>query len=151
MHRHHCIIYTIPGANGSLEPGNRLLNFLWYTNESEESLQEILIDSIDGYRHHNIVPAGHVREDIWNAQLMRAKMALLPVAFYEVMSKIQRPFIQVITDFCSTKAAFEDGKVLLVGDAVSLFRPHIAFSGTQAAYHALRVEQYLDGKITLQE
>src|SRR3569833_1966651 len=31
MKQHHCIMYMIPGPNGSLEPGERLLNFLWYT------------------------------------------------------------------------------------------------------------------------
>ena len=151
MYRHHCIMYTIPGVNGSLEPGERFLNFLWYTNESEESLRDIMIDSVDGHRHHNIVPAGHVRDDIWNAQLRRAKIVPLPIPFQEVISKVRSPFIQVVTEFCGTKAAFEEGKVLLVGDALSLFRPHTAFSGTQAAYHALRVKKYLDHRITLQE
>lgn len=151
MHRHHCIMYTIPGINGSLEPGERLLNFLWYTNESEESLHDILIDGVDGHRHHNLVPAGRVREGIWNAQVQRAKDVPLPLPFLEVMIKIRGPFIQVITEFCAPKAAFEDGRVLLVGDALSLFRPHTAFSGTQAAFHALRVEEYVGRRITLQE
>lgn len=151
MHRHHCIMYTIPGANGSLEPGERMLNFLWYTNETLEALDEILIDGIDGHKHHNLVPAGRVRKDIWSSQLARAKQVPLPMPFLEVMNKIQRPFIQVITEFCSSRAAFEDGRVLLVGDALSLFRPHTAFSGTQAAFHASRVEEYVTGKISVRE
>jgi hypothetical protein len=151
MHRHHCIMYTIPGINGSLEPGERLLNFLWYTNETEEALQEILIDGVDGHKHHNIVPAGRIREYIWTAQVEHAKNVPLPSPFLEVITKIRRPFIQVITDFCAPQAAFEDGKVLLVGDSLSLLRPHTAFSGTQAAFHALRVEEYVGGKITLKQ
>lgn len=151
MHRHHCIMYTIPGADGSLNPGERFLNFLWYTNETPEALDEIMIDGIDGHRHHNIVPAGRVREDIWNTRLAQAKKIPLPLPFLEVIMKIERPFIQVITEFCSPRAAFEDGKVLLVGDALSLYRPHTAFSGTQAAFHALQVEDYVGGKISLQE
>ncbi|KAF2865018.1 hypothetical protein BDV95DRAFT_587554 [Massariosphaeria phaeospora] len=150
MHRHHCIMYTIPGANGSLESGERLLNFLWYTNESQGALQDILKDRIDGRKHHNLVPAGRVREEVWNAQIGYTKSVPLPTPFLEVMLKIRRPFIQVITEFCSPRAAFEDGRVLLVGDALSLFRPHTAFSATQAAFHASRVEEYVSGKISLQ-
>jgi 2-polyprenyl-6-methoxyphenol hydroxylase-like FAD-dependent oxidoreductase len=151
MHRNHCIMYTIPGSNGCLEAGERFLNFLWYTNQSPEELEEILKDAIDGHVHHNIVPSGHVREDIWSAQITRAQKEPLPCSFLEVMGKIRSPFIQVITEFCSPRAAFENGRVLLVGDALSLFRPHTAFSGTQAAFHASRVEEYIRGEISVSE
>ncbi|KAI1141439.1 FAD/NAD(P)-binding domain-containing protein [Hypoxylon sp. FL0543] len=151
MHRQHCILYMIPGVDGALEPGCRLMNFLWYTNETPEALEDIMIDGIDGHRHHNIVPAGRVREDVWKARLEYAKKAPLPGPFLEVITNIRRPFIQVITDVRSPQAAFEDGRVLLVGDALSLYRPHTAFSATQAAFHALMVEDYLAGKISLQK
>lgn len=151
MHLQHCIVYTIPGPNGSLEPGERLLNFLWYTNESEEALDEIMVDAVDGHRHHNIVPAGRVCPDIWATRLREAKRIPLAVPFLEIMTKIRSPFIQVITEFCSPRAAFEDGRVLLVGDALSLFRPHTAFSATQAAFDALRVNDYVDRKMSLEE
>ncbi|KAI0392947.1 hypothetical protein F5Y17DRAFT_333028 [Xylariaceae sp. FL0594] len=149
MHLHHCIMYTIPGPDGSLEPGKRYFNFLWYTNESPDSLDEIMIDNETGRRHHNIVPAGHVRADIWASRVEEAKRIPLTEPFLEIISKIKRPFIQRITDFCSPRAAFEDGRVLLVGDALSLFRPHTALSGTQAAFDALMVSEYVSGKITL--
>ncbi|KAJ5715853.1 uncharacterized protein N7483_013034 [Penicillium malachiteum] len=151
MDKQHCIVYTIPGKNGSLQPGERYLNFLWYTNETEESLNEILKDGLDGHRHHNIVPSGHVREDIWAERKRQAITLPLSKPMLEIFLKIQRPFIQVITDFCSQQAAFEDGKVLLVGDGLSLFRPHTAFSGTQAAFHALRTADFVNGKVTLQQ
>ncbi|ROT41235.1 FAD/NAD(P)-binding domain-containing protein [Sodiomyces alkalinus F11] len=151
MDRHHCLVYTIPGVDGSLEKGERYLNFLWYTNETPEALDEILIDGIDGHRHHNIVPSGHVRKDIWEARLQTARSIPLPGPFLEIITKIERPFIQVITEVISPRASFEDGRVLLMGDGLSLYRPHTAFSGTQAAFHALKVEEYVEGKISAQE
>jgi 2-polyprenyl-6-methoxyphenol hydroxylase-like FAD-dependent oxidoreductase len=151
MHRHHVVVYMIPGIDGSLEPGERFLNFLWYTNESVEALDEIMKDGIDGHRHHNIVPSGHVREDLWAARVETAREIGLVGPFMEVITKIRQPFIQVITDFCAPQAAFEQGKVLLMGDALCLFRPHTAFSGTQAAFHASRIEELVNGKISLQE
>ncbi|KAK7932312.1 hypothetical protein PG985_003024 [Apiospora marii] len=150
MHLQHCIMYTIPGHDGSLKPGERLLNFLWYTNESEEALDEIMIDGVDGHRHHNIVPAGRVRQDIWDTRVDMARRIPLTAPFLEVITKIERPFVQVITEFCSERAAFEDGRVLLVGDALSLYRPHTAFSATQAAFDALQVREHVDGKISVQ-
>lgn len=150
MHRQHCIMYIIPGVDGALEPDSRLINFLWYTNESSEALEDIMVDGFDGHRHHNIVPAGRVREDVWRARLEHARIAPLPRPFLEVIQKIRSPFIQVITDVRSPQAAFEDGRVLLVGDALSLYRPHTAFSATQAAFHALMVEDFVGGKISLQ-
>lgn len=151
MHRQHCIMYMIPGHNGSLEVGERHLNFLWYTNEDPAALDEILRDSVDGHRHYNIVPSGRVREDIWAARREEAQRIPLPEPFLEVMLKIKRPFIQVITDFVSPRAAFEDGKVLLVADGLSLYRPHTAFSGTQAAFGALQIEQFVAGRLTLRD
>ncbi|KAH7304050.1 hypothetical protein B0I35DRAFT_445782 [Stachybotrys elegans] len=149
MKKQHCIVYSIPGADGSLEPGRRFLNFLWYTNESPEALEDILVDN-EGRRRHNIVPATYVREEVWAARLEEARSMCLPKAVLEVMGMIRHPFIQVITDFCSPCAMFEGGKALLVGDAVSLFRPHAAMGGAQAAYHALLLEQYLCGEISLE-
>lgn len=147
----HCLVYTIPGKNGSLVPGERLLNFLWYTNESPQALEEILKDGIDinRHRHHYIVPRGHVRKDIWRARVSYAQNIPFPAPFLDVITRIREPFIQVITEFCSTRAAFENGKLLLLGDGLSLFRPHTAFSGTQAAFHALSTEDYVNGDIPI--
>ncbi|KAI0378205.1 FAD/NAD(P)-binding domain-containing protein [Hypomontagnella monticulosa] len=150
MNGHHCVVYTIPGSQGSLEPGERFLNFCWYGNETREDLDEILIDAIDGHRHHHTVPAGHVREDVWSSRLEYGK-TVLPAPFLEIALKVQQPFIQVITDFHSPRAAFENGKVLLMGDALTLCRPHTALGSAQAAFHALAIEDYVAGKISVDE
>lgn len=150
MSRHHCIMYSIPGEKGTLEPGQRLLNFLWYTNETSEDLTAIMTDALDDtHVHRHLVPAGHVRADIWAAQVRKAERIPLAAPYLEVIRAIRRPFIQSITDFCADQAVFEDGRILMVGDAVSLYRPHTAFSCTQAAFHALSLEQYVKGQLSL--
>jgi 2-polyprenyl-6-methoxyphenol hydroxylase-like FAD-dependent oxidoreductase len=151
MARHHCIRYSIPGEAGTLASGQRLLNFLWYTNETPEALAAIMTDALDdNHVHRHLVPAGHVRADIWAAQVRKAERTPLAGPFLEVVRAIRRPFIQLITDFCVDQAVFEDGRILLVGDAVALYRPHTAFSCTQAAFHALSLEQYVNGQISLE-
>ncbi|KAM7184267.1 hypothetical protein V8F33_013081 [Rhypophila sp. PSN 637] len=149
----HCLVYTIPGEHGSLEPDERMLNFVWYTSVDADPLDEIMEDGVNkGHRHHYIVPSGHVRKDIWKKQLQKARdMTTLPEPFLEVLNQIRNPFIQVLTEFCSPRAVFEDGRVLLIGDGLSLYRPHTAFSGTQAAFHALMVERYLSGEVGLDD
>lgn len=151
MDRHHIIVYTIPGKDGSLEPGERLVNFCWYTNQSPQSLDEILKDSIDGHRHRSTVPAGRVRDTVWAARLEHARSEPLPSALLEIITKIQSPFIQVITDYYSTRGAFENGQVLLIGDALTLVRPHAGLSSAKSAFHALAIEDYACGRISLAE
>ncbi|KAF2438767.1 hypothetical protein P171DRAFT_436680 [Karstenula rhodostoma CBS 690.94] len=67
--------------------------------------------------------------------------------YLEVLETISSPFVHLITDYCSPRACFFGGKALLVGDAFSLLRPHIAFSTNQAAYQALITESFVKGEI----
>ena len=104
----------------------------------------------DGHRHHDIVPAGQVRDDVWEKQCLHGHQ-VLAAPYRELLSKISSPFIQKITDSCSPRASFFDGKVLLVGDALAHFRPHIAFSTNQAAFDCLQMQLYLNGEIGISE
>lgn len=151
--RQHCVIYPMPGPDGTLEPGERWLNCAWYTNESPESLDDILTDRIDGHRHRVTVPAGRIRTEIWDARVKAARdEELLAAPFLEVVEKIERPFLQVITETDPPpNAAFEDGRLLLVGEALCQLRPHTGFSSAQAAFHSLCVDEYVRERMTLEE
>ena len=88
-----------------------------------------------------------MRQELWDKQCGHGAL-LLPEPFKEVMKGIAQPFIQVITDYHSPKASFCEGKVLLVGDALTLLRPHIAFSTNQAAFNCHSIEKMVKGEIT---
>ncbi|GAW19718.1 hypothetical protein ANO14919_092070 [Xylariales sp. No.14919] len=92
-----------------------------FVQNSAESLEEIMTDAFDSRRHHNIVPAGHVWKDVWNWLLNKAQTKPLPAPLLDIIAKIERPFIQVITELSSPQAAFENGTVLVVGDALSMY------------------------------
>lgn len=141
--------YNIPGEGGSIQPGKRLLNFCWYNNVPETSLDEIMTDA-NGIRHHTQLAPGQVRSEIWENQKDFAKTIFAP-PYLEVIEKIGSPFLHQITDYCSPQASFAGGKVLMVGDAVSLVRPHIAFSTNQAAYHTLLTEKLCKGELTIEQ
>lgn len=132
--------YLIPGENGSIEPGKRKLNWVWYNNieEGSELWNSTMMDT-DGVLHNYILPLGKVRPEILEAQLAKAR-ALLPPQFSEIVHKTDFPFIQTITDVICPKAVFFDGQVVLLGDSIAGFRPHTAASTSQAAMNSLLLE-----------
>jgi hypothetical protein len=127
--------YVIPTDNGSFEPGERLLNWVWYYNVPEDSFEitDILTDT-SGRLHENTVPRGLVRHDVWD----RFRAAILPEIsppFRELLQKTTDPFVTKVRDVECSSASFYDGRVILVGDAFSTLRPHLGLATEQAALH----------------
>ncbi|KAF3937333.1 hypothetical protein ABW19_dt0203247 [Dactylella cylindrospora] len=138
--------YLIPGANGSMD--ERLLNWVWYANYPEETgeFAELMTDEA-GHRHHFTLQNKDMKPGLWEEQKRRARENL-PPQFAAVVEKTRFPFVQAITDVNASKAVWEGGKVVLIGDALAGFRPHTAASTGQAAYHALELGELfgIDGK-----
>ena len=139
--------YLIPGENGTLEPGKRLFNYVWYCNYPDHSpdLEELMTDT-NGKRHAITLPVGTMSPSVWRKQQEYAKK-VLPPQYAEAVEKTQQPFIQAVTDVITPTNSFLDGKVILVGDALAGFRPHTAASTGQACFDALRLGEWLGGKI----
>jgi 2-polyprenyl-6-methoxyphenol hydroxylase-like FAD-dependent oxidoreductase len=138
------LTYTIPGCNGAVEPGKRLLNFVWYTNfpEGEHELEEVMTD-IDGKRRHLTVPPGKMRPEAWEMVKKRGRDRL-PPQMAEMVAKSKEPFVQLITDVITPTNDFFGGKVVLLGDALAGFRPHTVASTSQAAFDVLMLVEYLE-------
>lgn len=140
--------YLIPGENGTLEPGHRLFNWVWYCNYENGSLElEELMTDIQGRRHAITLPVGTMNPDIWSKQKAYAAKTL-PPQFAEAVSKTEQPFAQAVTDVVCPENRFLDGRILLVGDALAGFRPHTAASTSQAAFDALQMGEWLRGELT---
>ena len=101
-----------------------------------------------GKKHRNTLPIGKMSPTVWNKQKDIASKTL-PSAFAELIHKTTQPFITIVSDIASTQASFFDGRLLLVGDALVPFRPHVACSTNQAALNALLLEKMLNGDINL--
>lgn len=144
------LCYLIPGEKGTLQRGERLLNWVWYRNaESPEAKAKFLTDS-DGKVHNVTMPVGKVNPDARKENIEAAERILPPV-YAELVRKTKQPFVQAITDVLSTRNTYLDGKVLLLGDAVAGFRPHTAASTGQAAFDAMLLAELVQGKMTLEE
>jgi 2-polyprenyl-6-methoxyphenol hydroxylase-like FAD-dependent oxidoreductase len=139
------LAYTIPGHNGTVEPGKRLLNWVWYVNYKEESPEHIeLMTDKEGKRHHITLPPGGIQDDVWKRQKEMAD-DVLPPQFAELVNRTEVPFIQAITDVVSPAAILpSDSRVLVIGDALAGFRPHTAASTNQAAMDAMELAKAVD-------
>ncbi|RDL41696.1 uncharacterized protein BP5553_01675 [Venustampulla echinocandica] len=145
----YILCYIVPSSDGNLEVGHRRFNWVWYSKsppQSSAQYAEIMTDS-DGWKHRNSVPKGKMREDVWNAQREYGTKILNSV-FVELINKTKEPFLSVIQDFAAPQASFFDGKLLMLGDALAVFRPHMALSLNQAAVDNLLLEKLIKGEIT---
>ncbi|OAL33866.1 hypothetical protein AYO20_06877 [Fonsecaea nubica] len=137
------LTYTIPGTDGAMEPGKRLLNFVWYTNfsEGEQELEKVMTDK-DGKRRRLTIPPGMMRPEAWEMVKQRGRDRL-PPQMSEMVEKTKKPFVQCITDVITPTNDFYGGKVVLIGDALAGFRPHTVASTSQAAFDVLMLVEYL--------
>ncbi|CAJ2499648.1 Uu.00g025010.m01.CDS01 [Anthostomella pinea] len=143
--------YTIPGREGTLAPGSRLVNWVWYVNMEGESdeYRQTMTDK-DGNTHRWTLPTGgHMQDSVWEAR-KHAADAILPPRFAELLKKTREPFVQAITDLkppADKKCWLLGGKAVLAGDALAGFRPHTAASTAQAALHALLLGRMFDNEM----
>ena len=143
--------YTIPGKNGTVEPNERLLNWVWYCNYTEGSKEYVeVMTGNEGHCHRITVPIGKVRDGAWSKQKAYTQQ-IFPVPFAELIEKTKQPFIQAITDIGIAQPCHFGGKLLFAGDALSTFRPHVGSSTNQAALNALLLEKVMIGEVSLQQ
>ena len=126
----HILVYPIPGSDGSVTSGDRLINFVWYRNYlNGGDLADVLTDR-DGHRREVSLPPGAARED-HVAEVRATATARLPALIAEVVRAAPTPFLQVIVDVGVPQMAF--GRACLIGDAAWVVRPHAAAGTAKAA------------------
>lgn len=137
----HILVYPIPSVEGDLEPGERLMNFVWYRNVSEgEDLDDLLTDQ-RGREHDTSLPPGAARTEFVDEIRTYASENLAP-QIAEVVLKAQKPFVQVIYDISVPQMTF--GRVLIMGDAAFAVRPHAAAGTAKAAEDAWALADALE-------
>ena len=126
----HILVYPIPGRDGSVRPGERLINIVWYRNYlAGEDLHDLLLD-VNGVSREVSVPPGALRaEHIAEAQA--AALARLPTPIAEVVLAVEGLFVQVVLDLDVPRMVF--GRSCLLGDAAFAVRPHAAAGTAKAA------------------
>ena len=135
----HMLSYPIPNSDGSVVPGERLANWLWYRNVLPGELTELLTGK-GGVRFAVSLPQGQVPDERLTA-LREDAVAALPPAFVEAIAQTAEPFAQAIFDLEVERMVF--GRVCILGDAAFVARPHIAAGTAKATDDAWQLAQAL--------
>ncbi|KKO50533.1 2-polyprenyl-6-methoxyphenol hydroxylase [Arsukibacterium sp. MJ3] len=138
--RSHILGYLVPGDNNSNEEGSRYYNWVWYRAVEETTeLPDLMTDNAGKQREHTMPPG--MLAPKWRNKIYHDANALLPPAFKAAVLATEEPFAQAIVDLTSEKMVYD--KVLLVGDAAFIPRPHTAASTAKAAANALALGESL--------
>jgi 2-polyprenyl-6-methoxyphenol hydroxylase-like FAD-dependent oxidoreductase len=133
--------YMVPSVNGSVNPGERRFNWLWYLKAAQgPELDAVLTDS-DGHRRSHSIPPGALATG-QDAYIRGMGERQANPAFRELIRQTKDIFVQAILDLKVPQMVF--GRVLLTGDAAFVPRPHTAGSTAKAARNALSLAQAID-------
>ena len=130
MANSHILVYPIPGRDGGLAPGQRLVNVVWYRNYLAGGELDDLLTGNDGVRRELSLPPGTVASH-HDAEVRAVAAGRLPPPLAAVIARTEQLFLQVIYDIEIERMAF--GRVCLLGDAAYLARPHAAAGTAKAA------------------
>jgi 2-polyprenyl-6-methoxyphenol hydroxylase-like FAD-dependent oxidoreductase len=132
--------YPVPGADEATGPASRRYNVVWYRPADEASALPRLLTGQDGRRYDLSIPPRQVAAEAVR-QLHADADALLAPCCAEVVHLSREPFIQAIYDVESPRLVF--GRVVLIGDAAFVARPHAGMGVTKAALDALTLAEAL--------
>jgi 2,6-dihydroxypyridine 3-monooxygenase len=135
----HILAYPIPDVDGTVIPGRRQFNWVWYRNVADGEPIDDLMTGADGRRHPLSLPPGTVQARHLNELWAAAER--LPAPLAEIVAGTAEPFVQLIADVAVPRMVF--GRVCLMGDAAFALRPHAAVGTAKAAEDAWQLARVL--------
>ncbi len=129
----HILGYLVPGEGNDTREGRRLYNWVWYRATDDAMLKDVMTDK-HGVNRGFSMPEGQLSPQ-WREHVYREAGELLAPAFKEVVRATEEPFAQAIRDL--RVSTMVKGRVVLLGDAAFIPRPHTAASTSKAAANAL--------------
>lgn len=130
--------YPVPGPTLSAEPGKRQYNVVWYHPvEEARELPRLLTDATGRY-HANGIPPALIDARVRDEMVELARRVLAP-QFAEAIERAKLHFFQPIVDLESPRLVF--GRVVIIGDAAFVARPHVAMGVPKGAGDARALVQ----------
>jgi 2-polyprenyl-6-methoxyphenol hydroxylase-like FAD-dependent oxidoreductase len=126
------LAYPVPGRNNDTQVGHRAYNIVWYRPVDPEAVVELCTDA-HGRHHATAIPPPLIRPEVI-AGIRAAARALVAPQIAEIFARTAQPFFQPIFDLESAQIEF--GRVVLLGDAAFVARPHVGAGVTKAALDA---------------
>ena len=128
------LTYLVAGRDYTTEPGQRRYNFVWYRPADESSVLRDLFTDAQGRHYEHNIPPDRIRLEVIADMHATAERLLAP-PFVEVVRATAEPLFQPIYDLESTQLVF--GRVVILGDAAFVARPHVGLGVTKAAGDAV--------------
>jgi len=132
--------YLVAAEDGSIVPGTRRFNWVWYRNADPRALHTLLTGH-DGRVRDSGLPPGQLHPRALR-ELSAAAEEHLPPAYRALVAATPEPFVQAIFDLTVPTMAL--GRVALLGDAAFIPRPHVAASTSKAAANAIALARILE-------
>jgi 2-polyprenyl-6-methoxyphenol hydroxylase-like FAD-dependent oxidoreductase len=118
----HAVFYFVPGDNGSVEKGERWVNWALYVRVPQEELDGFLTDR-DGKQHDGSLAPGMMPPER-EASLKQLARDRLPGYYADIIEASHDTFAQAI--YIVSLPGYRRGRVCLVGDAGSVAPPFTA-------------------------
>lgn len=136
----HAVFYFVPGANGSIEPGERWLNCAMYVRVPEDELPEFLVGA-NGRQYKGSIPPGQMRPEL-EARLKELAREQLPTYFADIMAAADNHFAQAI--YIADVSTYHNGRVCLIGDAGAVAPPYTASGVFKGMNNAIDLTEALN-------
>jgi 2-polyprenyl-6-methoxyphenol hydroxylase-like FAD-dependent oxidoreductase len=143
----HGPFYFVPGPDGSIAPGRRIVNWGLYMRVTEIERAELLVGK-EGSAHGGTLPPGAMAP-AREANLKAWARDVLPEYYAGIVEKSARTFVQPIYE-CAVPA-YRKGRICLAGDAGALARPHTGTGVLKGITDAITLASALTSKLPLDE
>ncbi|HWX66603.1 MAG TPA: FAD-dependent monooxygenase [Rhodanobacter sp.] len=130
--------YLVPGSEGQTSAGERRYNWVWYRQLPAEQLSELLTHA----RRTGALSLGpgELPREVSETLLADAR-SQLPPQFAAAVAAESQPFVQPIYEYESPRMV--NRRVVLLGDAAFIARPHTAMGVAKAAGDAMALASAL--------
>jgi 2-polyprenyl-6-methoxyphenol hydroxylase-like FAD-dependent oxidoreductase len=137
----HVLGYLVPGSDGQTMEGERRYNWVWYRRLSVDQMHDLLSHA----RRSGAMSLGPGElPSALRETLMSDALAQLPPQFAAAVAAEAQPFMQPIYDYESARMVNQ--RVVLLGDAAFIARPHTAMGVAKAAGDAMALAAALAGR-----
>jgi len=126
------LAFSIPIADRDASGGRRCM-FVWFRPADYDSTLREWCTDASGHCHGDSIPPPVIREEVLDELKLAARTSLAP-QLAELVAGARQPILSAIFDLETTRMTF--GRVVLVGDAAFVARPHVGTSVTKAAQDA---------------
>lgn len=121
--------YPVPGPDHSVQPGRRQYNVVWYHPFHEHDELPRLLTDATGRMHAGGIAPNLIQPAVREEMVELAPSVLAP-QFAEAIRTARLHFFQPIVDLESPQLVV--GRVVIVGDAAFVARPHVAMGVPKA-------------------